>query len=168
MLRPSMHGPGGLIQINVIRPGLRQHPGGVTRKEQGMTRIHLCLIGCLAASACAGQQPDPQPGREIYMGYCVSCHGPQGRGDGPLAGDLALAPANLTQLAAANGGVFPTTRVMAKIHGYPGRYQSDIMPEFGPVLEGPMVMWKDEEGTAVETPQALIDLTAYLVSIQLP
>ncbi len=89
-------------------------------------------------------------------------------GDGPLAGDLAIAPADLTRLAAGNGGVFPMSRVMEKIYGYPGRYQSHIMPEFGPVLEGPRVMWTDENGKVIETPRALVDIAEYLKSIQRP
>jgi mono/diheme cytochrome c family protein len=28
-------------------------------------------------------------GREVYLARCVSCHGPNGRGDGPLAKHLA-------------------------------------------------------------------------------
>ena len=55
---------------------------------------------------------------------------------------------------------------MAKIYGYPGRYQADVMPEFGPVLDGLAVQWTDETGAVLETPQALIDLAAYLKSIQ--
>ena len=127
---------------------------------------YLGIVFALSLAACAEAQPDA--GHELYMGYCVSCHGSGGQGDGVLAEDLALAPANLTGLASANDGVFPSSRVMAKIYGYPGRYQSHVMPEFGPVLEGPKVMWTDENGQAIETPKALLDLHDYLVSIQTP
>lgn len=125
---------------------------------------YLALIWLFAVAACAEEQHDP--GREIYMGYCVSCHGADATGNGVLADDLPLAPANLTALSAANGGVFPTSSVMAKIHGYPGRYQSHVMPEFGPILEGSTVIWTDEKGEMIETPQALLNLAEYLASIQ--
>lgn len=124
--------------------------------------------GLLALVACAQTVSNSslERGREVYQGYCVSCHGGAGRGDGPLAADLPVRPANLTMLAALNDGVFPTSDVMAKIYGYPGRYQADVMPEFGPVLDGPTVSWTDEAGVKLDTPQALLDLATYLQSLQ--
>ncbi len=34
-------------------------------------------------------------GQALYQAYCVSCHGPQGRGDGPNAASLPVPPADL-------------------------------------------------------------------------
>jgi mono/diheme cytochrome c family protein len=34
-------------------------------------------------------------GRELFFSSCTQCHGESGRGDGPLAGSLAIPPANL-------------------------------------------------------------------------
>lgn len=36
-------------------------------------------------------------GAQLYRRWCVQCHGAQGRGDGPLASDLPVRPANLTE-----------------------------------------------------------------------
>ncbi len=36
-------------------------------------------------------------GARLYRQWCTDCHGAQGRGDGPLAGDLPARPANLTE-----------------------------------------------------------------------
>jgi len=36
-----------------------------------------------------------EEGKQLYATYCFVCHGPQGRGDGPVAGG-ALVPADLT------------------------------------------------------------------------
>lgn len=35
-------------------------------------------------------------GKELFQAKCASCHGPEGKGDGPLAGTLRLPPADLT------------------------------------------------------------------------
>ncbi len=36
---------------------------------------------------------------EVYQRHCASCHGPEGRGDGPLAGVMPHPPANFLDLA---------------------------------------------------------------------
>ncbi len=44
--------------------------------------------------------PDLALGAEVYRANCASCHGDQGRGDGPLAAGLDPAPSNLTHWSA--------------------------------------------------------------------
>ena len=124
---------------------------------------YLVMGAVLALAGCVAEENSP-PGEAIYMSYCVTCHGRGAQGDGPLAGDLPVRPADLTGLSARNGGQFPYSGVMARVHGYPGQFH--VMPEFGPLLEGPVVMWRDESGTVVETPRALLDLARYLETLQ--
>ena len=38
--------------------------------------------------------PDASRGKAVYERHCLSCHGVQGRGDGPNAVLLTIAPAN--------------------------------------------------------------------------
>ncbi len=117
----------------------------------------------------AGCAPDAGPsGAMLYRQNCVACHGVSGAGDGPLAGDLPVTPANLRGLAAANDGVFPAEDVMAKVYGYRGRDFDALMPEFGPVLDGPTVIWTTPDGRELETPQALVALTDYVETLQDP
>src|SRR6056297_1377714 len=71
----------------------------------GATLACLILLG-----ACTPTSSDS--GSEIFSAYCASCHGRDARGDGVLAGELPAPPPDLTQLAAGNGGVFPSSRVM--------------------------------------------------------
>jgi len=124
---------------------------------------YLALVAVFGMAGCMAE-PEGPPGQETFMSYCVACHGRDAQGDGPLAGDLPLKPADLTMLAAQNGGVFPYSDVMSQIYGYPGQFH--VMPEFGPVLEGPKVMWRDETGAVVETPRALLELAQYLETLQ--
>lgn len=121
-------------------------------------------MAALAGIVACTETGRPSEGKALYDSYCVACHGPGGRGDGPLAADLPVAPVDLTLLSQANDGVFPYSEVMAQIYGYPGRYA--VMPEFGPLLSGPSVIWKDEEGVEVRTPKALLSLAQYLETIQ--
>lgn len=108
----------------------------------------------------------PNTGAQLYAKNCVRCHGASGAGDGPEAGDLPLAPANLRDLAANNGGVFPADRVIAAIHGYPGKQHLALMPDFGPGLSGPTVLWTTSDGQQIETPAALVELTRYIEGLQ--
>lgn len=56
-------------------------------------------------------------GAEMYMTWCASCHGTQGKGDGPAAAALRKPPADLTQIARKNGGKFPTEKIRNYIDG---------------------------------------------------
>lgn len=71
------------------------------------------LLLALAGSARAGDDA----GRTLYLRYCASCHGREGRGDGPVASSLGQKPADLTQIAAAHGGEFPLADVCEAIDG---------------------------------------------------
>jgi mono/diheme cytochrome c family protein len=52
-----------------------------------------------------------------YQSSCASCHGPAGKGDGPMAKFLVSKPSDLTILARNNGGVFPVQRLYEIIDG---------------------------------------------------
>ncbi len=130
-------------------------------------RVFLMLIPYAALAILATCAPAPQAsGAKLYASNCASCHGADGRGDGPDATGLPYAPADLTQIAHRNGGVFPTGDVMAAIHGYQGQRVHAVMPDFGGVLDSAPVMWTDETGQGVPTPSALLAIADYLESLQ--
>src|SRR5690242_14215753 len=54
-------------------------------------------------------------GETMFRSYCASCHGVSGKGDGPAASVLKMAPADLTQLRRKHGGKFPEAYVTAKL-----------------------------------------------------
>jgi mono/diheme cytochrome c family protein len=58
-----------------------------------------------------------ESGKAQYLQFCASCHGMAGKGDGPSAQLFNPPPADLTQLADKNGGLFPLVRVYDAIHG---------------------------------------------------
>lgn len=122
------------------------------------------IIAILLLAACV--ERDPPSGAEDFASYCAACHGTSGTGDGPGAAGLAKRPADLTQLAARNGGAFPGTRVMAKIYGYTGRDPASAMPQFGPLLQGDLMPYDGGDGIATPTPVRLVQLAEYLQSLQ--
>jgi mono/diheme cytochrome c family protein len=86
--------------------------------------IPAIAVSLLCASAFAQDSNDkPLPvtfsltGSEMYKTWCASCHGTDGKGNGPAAGDLKTHPTDLTMLAKKNGGKFPIDRVRSYIEG---------------------------------------------------
>ena len=125
------------------------------------------LIVVLIA-ACAPQARQPAVGRALYQTYCQTCHGDSGKGNGPTAATLSKHPADLTRIAARNGGVFSLAKVMSTIDGYTRKNDhGSIMPEMGLVLsDGPTVMVDTGDGAQTPAPQPLVALAEYLRSLQ--
>jgi mono/diheme cytochrome c family protein len=76
-------------------------------------------------------------GVDSYKAYCASCHGPEGKGNGPAAPALKEAPADLTTIAKRHGGTFSATDVEETISGRAVRaaHGSREMPIWGPVFQ---------------------------------
>jgi mono/diheme cytochrome c family protein len=56
-------------------------------------------------------------GQGLFKSYCASCHGPVGKGDGPVAKSIKPPPSDLTVLARRNDGTFPADQVRKIIDG---------------------------------------------------
>jgi mono/diheme cytochrome c family protein len=78
----------------------------------------------------------PLDGGKIFRGYCASCHGVNGNGDGPAAPALKTKLPQLGTLAQRNGGTFPADRVRSIIAGdnVPTAHGSREMPVWGPIF----------------------------------
>ena len=85
----------------------------------------IALVLSWSATAHAQPQIKKEPIKQVaasdaagmYATYCAVCHGKTGVGDGPAAKALVKAPADLTKLAARNGGQFPAVKVKRYIEG---------------------------------------------------
>jgi mono/diheme cytochrome c family protein len=101
-------------------------------------------------------------GKEMYMAYCASCHGQDGKGNGPAAAALKTQPTDLTMLAAKNGGKFPEMHVAEIIKGdrLTVAHGSKEMPVWGPVF---LSMSPHD---AAQEQMRLRNLTKYIESIQ--
>jgi mono/diheme cytochrome c family protein len=104
--------------------------------------VGAVLASVITADAQGPRQATPSLVPESLVGsvsfdlYCASCHGRNGRGDGPLAAALKARPADLTQLARTNQGAFPRDRVLAFVEGSERAvsHGSPEMPVWGPTL----------------------------------
>lgn len=126
--------------------------------------IAAALAGCVGQGGVQGDiGPDPA---SDFATYCAACHGAGGRGNGASAAGMQPAPADLTGLAARNGGVFPTTRVMAYIWRGAAANSHSAMPEFAGLMEGALVPYDGGDGIETPTPKRLVALAEYLKTVQ--
>lgn len=144
--------------------------------ETPMNRLNFCAVILVAVASCAATQTAPLPQAQVergqvdFMEHCASCHGPAGRGDGPVGEILAIPIPDLTRVAWENGGRFPEKYVRWAIDG-----RSDV------IAHGPreMPVWGNEfrqqEGLGnlpalapqeQDIKRRIEDLVVYLKSIQ--
>jgi len=71
------------------------------------------LLGTQAISLAA----EGNGGKQMYLQYCSSCHGQEGKGDGKVSKDLKFRVPDLTGLAKKHYGIYPLDDVMATIDG---------------------------------------------------
>jgi mono/diheme cytochrome c family protein len=100
-------------------------------------------------------------GSQLYSAHCATCHGPTGRGDGPMADQLRQAAPDLTKYSARNGGVFPRERVYRIVDGRDVASHGDRnMPVWGDVF-------KQTEGVPASDVKRRIEaIVGYLEGIQ--
>ncbi|HEY6645107.1 cytochrome c [Povalibacter sp.] len=137
------------------------------------SQIFVGLILAASIAGCASSQSDPRAlsglsGAEAFQQLCVSCHGPQGKGDGPVAPTLKVPVPDLTGLTRRNGGAFPTEVVRSTIDG------RSNPPAHGP-REMPVWGWRlvdgfnvDEAGERSRVDSVIARLVSHVQSIQEP
>jgi mono/diheme cytochrome c family protein len=105
---------------------------------------------------------DSVQGPALYMAYCAVCHGPDGKGGGPMAKSLKIATPDLTRIALTNGGTYPAARVQRVISGeevLASGHGTRAMPVWGPVFS--QIAWDQDLGR-----MRIYNLSKYLESLQ--
>ncbi len=126
----------------------------------------------MAAAGAAPQHSTDQKSRsllspslygvDIFHDYCSPCHGRDGKGGGPVAVALKPPPADLTQIARKNNGVFPRARVRDFItNGSPdiAAHGTSAMPVWGPTFRA---LETDERSVSIR----IANVVEYLATIQ--
>jgi mono/diheme cytochrome c family protein len=143
----------------------------LARVNGGRIRIAaMCLVLLVGviqfaprSHAWTAQQDAPAPdGRELFRTYCASCHGAAGAGNGPVAASMRRTPPDITGIALANGGVFPTDRMRRIIDGRDIEAHGDRdMPVWGDAFKA-VRGGRSEESVR----ERLASILQYLISIQ--
>ncbi len=99
-------------------------------------------------------------GEVEYSSFCATCHGSDGKGNGPKANQLSATPTNLTLLSKENGGSFPETAVYNIIDGRRvGDFHGQEMPIWGE-------HFMEIEGNEEVVDERISNLIEYLKNIQ--
>lgn len=80
-------------------------------RSGGMFLLLVLLLGVTEVSS------DEMIGADEYRISCQSCHGSEGKGDGPMVQFLTMQPTDLTRIAINNEGIFPLEKVFRIIDG---------------------------------------------------
>ena len=125
----------------------------------------------LAGQGARGAAPQPAGGAQggdTYRQYCASCHGAQGKGDGPASAALKTRTADLTLIAKRTGG-FPVAAVEAVIKGISETQATEhepvpvhgsyAMPVWGPYFTA-------IASSEAEAQRRVTDLVTFIESIQ--
>jgi len=99
----------------------------------------------------------------LFRTYCSVCHGPEAKGDGPMADQLRYRPPDLTLLAQRNNGEYPAEDVFQMIDGrkpLKGHGGTD-MPIWGDAFKNTREGF--DEASVKAKVQAIVD---YLAGVQ--
>ena len=117
----------------------------------GFAVCSLLGFAAIGASRLAGGAGSPQQqesekeypqlirsveGPDLYRAYCASCHGKDGKGNGPVAASLKATVPDLTIITLGNDGNFPAARMKRIIvgEGMIASHGSREMPIWGPIF----------------------------------
>ena len=98
----------------------------------------------------------------MYTAYCTVCHGKDGKGGGPMAKSLKVAPLDLTRIAIRNRGTFPMVRMQRIISGeepLTAGHGTREMPVWRPIFS--QVAWDQDLGRL-----RVYNLAKYIEGIQ--
>ena len=129
--------------------------------------VALALSVSLAGTAFAEEKA---LGAAEFKRSCAACHGPAGRGDGPLVDFLKVKPKSLTLIAKEHAGVFPFQKVHDIIAGTKGvrAHGTEEMPVWGDVYMAEAFAEDDPFGTAYRAAveARILKIVIFLASIQ--
>jgi mono/diheme cytochrome c family protein len=123
----------------------------------------LALLAFFVLASADDARAQSEDGAALFKTYCASCHGAGGRGTGPVAVFLRVPPADLTQIAKRNKGVFPADQVYRVIDGRQTvkTHGNSQMPVWGDAFSKSIA--GGDEKSVVDRIKALV---AFLDSIQ--
>ena len=142
---------------------------GAGENDASCATCHEAHEPTKATAECSSCHIDPYQ-RTTFE--CTVCHGDDGKGNGPILDYLKNAPADLTQIAARNGGRFPFQDVFDTIADVDSNraHGTSEMPVWGNRFNMEVIAVEGEFGSSTSRmPSArsrILELVFYLATIQ--
>jgi mono/diheme cytochrome c family protein len=97
-----------------------------------MNRL-LILVALICVQPAWSADYVAMPGEQLYRRFCASCHGLEGRGDGPVASTLRVEVPDLTRPVPRSPALDPRERIARIIDGryIIAAHGTRIMPVWG-------------------------------------
>jgi mono/diheme cytochrome c family protein len=130
-----------------------------------MKKAIICsALVAAALSARVSIAADIDQGQKLYMQYCASCHGKDGKGNGPVAGYLKIKVPDLTLLKQQNKGTYRVDDVMSAIDGrrVVRAHGDRQMPVWGEVFREEVAKEKYKELTTLLTAKVIAEYVGTL------
>jgi len=124
----------------------------------------LLLPGARVPASADEKVPATLAGSVTYRTHCATCHGADGKGEGPMTDNLRVRPPDLTLIARRNEGHFPADAVRRIVDG-----RSPVKGHGGPE----MPIWGDAFRSSADAysdakvTEKINSLVEYLKSIQI-
>lgn len=133
-------------------------------REVALTVLMLLIVPCSAAWSADDVE---RSGKDLYRRYCASCHGLDGRGDGPVASSLTVEVPDLTRFARRHGNFFDRGLVERIIDGRHviAAHGTRTMPVWGQDLSRAYLGDPDAERA---TRLVIVRLADYVWQLQAP
>ena len=112
----------------------------------------LSLLALSLSTGCRRSAPE-ETGEMLYRRYCASCHGLEGRGEGPAAGALCPSPPDLAQLSYGIPEILRQIDGRRTIRGH----GTAAMPVWGEVFEQSLITEAHARRTALLRAQAIAE-----------
>jgi mono/diheme cytochrome c family protein len=130
-------------------------------------KLQALLFSVLGMIALSGQRVaagEAGSGEKLYLQYCSSCHGKDGRGNGPVADHLKTKVPDLTLLKQRTDGHYPLDYVMSTIDGRRavGAHGDREMPVWGEVFREEVAKEKYQELTTLLTAKIIAEYVGTL------
>ena len=141
----------------------------MANNRSGKNLVNTLIAGALVGFVAAPAALADDAGQVEYMNSCASCHGADGKGEGPVTSSLSFVAPPLTGLAAANDGVFPMLDVIHIVDGRTGVRGHGTeagMPVWGAVYKDPIAGEIGTYGAEAAVRGRILSLAYYLESIQ--
>ena len=129
--------------------------------------VFIVTVTALGAATDVAERPmvlgTVSSGRTTFRQFCAPCHGPDGKGRGPIASSLLEAPTDLTQIRRRHNGVFPQGDFESMLLALTDTSAPSSMPTHM-ILWGPIFLSVNSDAASAWA--RVVDLLAFIESIQ--